>query len=188
MDIMDKRLVSKSPWRQKFRDAWFRGASFHVETDVRAGGRRVALHQYPKRNTPYAEDMGRSANTFQVQGYLIGPNYLDDKEILVACLEKDGPGLLRLPLPYQGSDVMVMVQQYTVTESRERGGMCTVDMTFVEYGDPAYRPTVSTPAQIDQSAQKVESSVMGPPAPTTVAETAPYTSVYNGAAVPNTPP
>src|SRR4051812_45354637 len=121
-----------NPWRDKWQTATFRGATFFVETDVRGGGRRVALHQYPKRNTPYAEDMGHTANRFIVHGYLIGPDYLDLKNSLIDALEKDGPGMLRLPLPYQMADVNVMVQAYSITEARERGGACAVEMDFVE--------------------------------------------------------
>lgn len=179
-----------NPWRDKFQRARFRNAIFYVETDVRAGGRRVALHQYPKRNVPYAEDMGRAAVSFTVQGFLItlDGTYLDLKNDLIDALEQDGPGMLRLPLPYQMADIQVMAQSYSVTETREKGGMCTVEMSFVEYGDPTYRSTVSTPGQIEQSAAKVESSVMGPPAPNTVQQAQPYTNVYQSAKVPDTAP
>jgi prophage DNA circulation protein len=179
-----------NPWRDKFQRAKFRNAIFYVEADVRAGGRRVALHQYPKRNIPYAEDMGHTANTFTVQGFLItlDGTYLDLKNQLIDALEQDGPGMLRLPLPYQMSDVQVMVQAYSITESRDKGGMCAVEMSFVEYGDPAYRTTISTPAQIQQSAANVESNVMGPPAPDTVQQAQPYTDVFKSANVPNSVP
>jgi hypothetical protein len=168
-----------NPWRDRWQNAKFRDAGFFVETGARGGGRRVALHQYPKRNDPYAEDMGRTANRFMVQGYVIGPNYLDLRDALIGALEQDGPGVLRLPLPYLMSDVQVMVQTYSVTEARERGGMCQIDMDFVEYGTPLYRPTISTPAAINQSANGVESAVIGPNQPTaqTAQQAAPYGQV-----------
>ncbi|MET3969093.1 DNA circularization N-terminal domain-containing protein [Bradyrhizobium sp. S3.9.1] len=174
-----------TPWRDRYQRSKFRTAIFYVDVDVRSGGRRVALHQYPKRNVPYAEDMGRSAIAFTVQGFLIAldGSYLDLKNDLIDALEQDGPGVLRLPLPYQMSDVQVMVQSYSISESRERGGMCTVEMSFVEYGDPSYRSTTSTPETINQSASKVESSVMGTPEPDTVQQAKPYTDVYNSAKV-----
>ena len=179
-----------NPWRDRWQQATFRGAMFFVETGGRAGGRRVALHQYPKRNVPYAEDMGKQANRFVVQGYLIGPHYLDDKDALIEALEKDGPGMLRLPLPYKMRDVEVMVQQYSVTESRERGGMCGVEMDFVEYGNPAYRSTVSTPGEIQKSALGVENSVIGAQQPTaeTARQAAAYARVYQGANLSNSVP
>jgi prophage DNA circulation protein len=172
-----------NPWRDKYRQAMFRTAAFFVETDRRSGGRRVALHQYPKRSLPYAEDMGRTANGFSVQGYLIGPDYLNDKDALITALEMDGPGNLRLPLPYAMSDVLVMVRAYGVTESRERGGMCTVEMEFVEYGTPLFRPTISTTAQIQSSVSAVESALLGPNQPTvdTAMQAAPYINVFQNA-------
>jgi prophage DNA circulation protein len=150
----------RNPWRDRYQRASFRGAMFFVETDQRAGGRRVVPHQYPKRNDPYSEDMGRSANRFGVQGYLIGPNYLDFKDALIAALEADGPGTLRLPLPYRGQDVEVMVLNYAISETRERGGMCTLEMDFIEAGRPGFAMvTITTPSRIDSSASKVEAEV-----------------------------
>ena len=152
----------KNPWRDRWQEAAFRNVQFFVETDARQGGRRIAMHEYPKRNTPYAEDMGRKANRFLVAGYLIGPNYWEQKNRLVEALEKDGPGMLRLPLPYRMADVKVQVMAYTVTEARERGGFCTVEMDFIEYGDPEYRQQISTAGQIEDSAFKLEDQHIGP--------------------------
>ena len=48
------------PWRDRLLDASFRGAAFRVEShSAEAAGRRAAVHQYPGRDTPYAEDLGR---------------------------------------------------------------------------------------------------------------------------------
>lgn len=152
-----------NPWRDRYQPAAFRNAQFYVETDARVGGRRVAPHEYPKRNTPYSEDMGRKAFRYLVQGYLIGPKYWDQKNLLIGELDKDGPGLLRLPLPYNMADVKVMVLAYTVTEGREKGGFCTVEMDFIEYGDPQYRQQISTAGQIEDSAFKLEDQKIGPP-------------------------
>lgn len=165
-------------WRHKYQQASFRGAIFFVDTDARSGGRRVAPHEYPKRNTGYAEDMGKRTPRFIVQGYLLGHeawgaasnfpqgtntglvNYLDLKDALIDALEADGPGMLRLPLPYRMQDVNVMVQQYTVTESREKGGFCAVEMDFLEYGDPNFRQQVATASAVDQAATNMETAML----------------------------
>ncbi len=150
----------RNPWRDKYQAAKFRNAFFHVETEMRSSGRRVALHEYPKRNDPYAEDMGRSAKRFSVQGYLIGPNYLQLKDLLIEALEQDGPGTLRLPLPYQGADIEVMVVQYAVTQTRERGGLCGIEMDFVEAGRPGFSVQLtSTTGAIENSARALEGAV-----------------------------
>jgi len=160
---MSLKSKHPTPWRDKYQEAHFRGVQFFVETDARQGGRRVAVHEYPKRNTPYAEDMGRKAKRFLVQGYLIGKNYLEQKTRLVNALEKDGPGQLRLPLSSMLGDEKVMVNSYTVTEARERGGYCTIEMDFIEYGDPQYRQQISTAGQIEDSAFKLEDQMIDPP-------------------------
>jgi prophage DNA circulation protein len=166
-------------WRDVWAVAKFRDAEFYVETNARQGGRRVALHQYPKRSVPYAEDMGRTANQFIVQGYCIGPYYLGRKDDLIEKLEMDGPGTLVLPLQYKLIDVEVMVASYSVTESRERGGICMVEMNFIEYGDPNYRETPSIPAQVEQSAAAVEQAVVGPQTPQQAEQTQEETGQYN---------
>jgi prophage DNA circulation protein len=171
----------RDTWRTLWRQARFRDAEFFVETGNRAGGRRVALHQYPKRNVPYAEDMGRAAVRITVQGYCIGPFYHEAKNKLITALEKDGPGLLRLPMEYVQKDLNVMVQGYSVTEARERGGMCTVEMEFVEFGDPAYRQNISTPDAIELVASATEKAVVGTPTKTTADEVKPFAAVHAGA-------
>jgi prophage DNA circulation protein len=124
-------------------------------------------------------------------------SYLDLKNALIDALDQDGPGVLRLPLPYNMADVTVMVQQYSISESRERGGVATVEMQFVEYGDPAYRPTISTAGNIEQSATALETSMLstatGLPASqvfnsNSFTLAAPYYQVYSQASPPTTQP
>lgn len=160
-----------NPWRDRYQQASFRGATFFVENDARQGGRRSALHEYPKRNQPYTEDMGRAANRFTVQGYLIGPEYLTAKDRLIQALEEDGPGTLRLPLPYRMRDVRVLALNYVVTESRERGGMCILEMDFMEAGTPTNRGVASTSGQIELSAATVERTAAAQPAMESVQQT-----------------
>jgi prophage DNA circulation protein len=123
--------MPSNPWRQRWRQASFKGATFYVEHDSRASGRRVALHQYPKRDTPYAEDMGRRAVRHIVNGYQIGPNYIGPRDSLISALESEGPGMLVHPLLGQ---MNVMCDAYSVSERRVAGGMCVFEMSFVESG------------------------------------------------------
>ena len=153
-----------NPWRDKMRLAQFRSAIFHVEAGARSSGRRIVTHTYPKRNDPYSEDMGRSPISFHVTGYLIGPEYLSAKDKLIAALEEDGPGTLQMPWPYAGKNLEVMAGAYTITEARERGGLCAIEMEFVEFGKPGFagvapRPTADTVADSSQ-VQTTAASVM----------------------------
>jgi prophage DNA circulation protein len=126
-------------WRDNLVPASFRGVVFHVETSSRASGRRLVLHQYPKRNTPYAEDMGREAVKWTFSGYLIlrdkgiPGNLLTQTNLLILALEADDAGLLIHP---SIGTMMVLCQTYSYTDNRQRGGFVQFDMTFVEAGAP----------------------------------------------------
>jgi prophage DNA circulation protein len=124
------------PWRARLQPASFNGAGFYVEADVKAGGRRNVRHEFPKRDTPYTEDMGRRVRRFVITGYVIqnrsnGFDYTVPRDALIAALETEGPGLLIHPT--LGQDLVVQ-DTYQVTERQERGGMAEFEMTFYEAG------------------------------------------------------
>lgn len=142
-----------------FRDAWvqasFRNAMFFVETTSRDNGRRIVLHEFPKKELPYAEDMGRKAKTFNIRAYCItypvtleGTNgalfnidYRVPRDALLNALETIGPGTLTLStLPAEN----VVVNRYRLTEEERFGGYCTFDIEFAEYGLP---PQYLTPSK-----------------------------------------
>jgi prophage DNA circulation protein len=58
-------------WRQELMPASFRGAYFHCESNARESGRRIVEHEFPKKDYPYAEDMGRHFREFTIRGYCI---------------------------------------------------------------------------------------------------------------------
>jgi prophage DNA circulation protein len=130
--------VSPAPWRMRLVPASFAGAQYHVEQQGRSGGRRVVLHEYPKRDTPYAEDMGRAALRYQITGYLIGPSYHVPKRALMEALDSSKGGML--VDPYLATPKKCICERYSVSETRERGGYCTFEMTFVEVGTPGNNP------------------------------------------------
>jgi prophage DNA circulation protein len=106
---------------------------------------RTVVHEYPKRadGQPYAEIMGKHAVRYQVTGYCIGPNYHLEKEQLVAVLERPEAGLLVDPyLPTK--PIMSVCERYSVSETRERGGYCTFEMSFVELGKAGNSPIQNT--------------------------------------------
>ena len=148
-----------APWRLELMPASFNGAEFHVEINAKSSGRRVAMHEFAKKDVPYAEDMGRRARRFVVTGYIVqspynGFDYRPERDALVAELEREGPGVLVLPtqiiLPTDGP---VQVDTYTVHESRERGGYAEFDMAFVEAGvTPSSGPYTDTQSVVNASA------------------------------------
>ncbi len=77
--------------------ASFRGVPFEVVNDRIGAGRRVAVHEYPFRDMPYAEDIGRRARRIPVTGYVIGDDAPAQAQSLLDACEQKGPGILVLP-------------------------------------------------------------------------------------------
>jgi prophage DNA circulation protein len=130
--------MAPPPYKNRLRPASFRGAQFHIEAGGKTSGRRTVLHEYPKRDDPYAEDMGRRARRWTVQGYVIGGNaqafdfdYTQARDALIAACETEGSGLLVHPTM---GEMIVNCETYTCAESRTRGNLAEIDMVFVEAG------------------------------------------------------
>jgi hypothetical protein len=70
-------------------------------------------------------------------------DYADARDMLEAALMSPGAGRLVDPYNpqlnvqgYYGQDILFYCERYSIVESRERGGFCTVEMSFVEAGIP----------------------------------------------------
>lgn len=75
----------------------FRGVTFHTTEAALGVGRRNVLNEYPSRDTPYVDDLGRRARRYEVEGYLLGANYLEQRDALIKAFEEGGPGELVHP-------------------------------------------------------------------------------------------
>jgi prophage DNA circulation protein len=117
----------------------FRGAPFRLDSYETTTGRRLDVHEYPLRNRPNAEDLGRRARRFVFTGYVLGPGWELQRDALLNACEQDGPGLL--VHPFHGEQV-VMCETCTVSESRSGGRRyAAFQLTFVEkgtYETPSY--------------------------------------------------
>ena len=125
-------------WRDDLRAGKFRDADFHIESHDASGGRRLAVHEYPLRDTPYPEDMGRATRKWAVTAYVLGADYMPARDALVAALEAYGPGTL--VHPYLGT-LRVAVADFQCSESTREGGLARFSINFVEAVDPT-RPDV----------------------------------------------
>ncbi|GAC1040826.1 DNA circularization N-terminal domain-containing protein [Rhizobium sp. No.120] len=136
-------------WRQLLLPASFRGAPFHVEGGSKAGGRRAVTHEYPKRDDPYTEDMGRRARKFSISAYVIGDDYFIFRDLLSAALDTEGGGTLIHPTM---GIMNVVCEGYSVSESREEGGMARFEILLVEAGTSPYTPAAADTQSVTSSA------------------------------------
>ena len=119
----------------------FRGVPFLVPRRERTGGRRVVVHEFPGRDEPVVDDLGRQARRFPLEAYVLGDNYLQQKRALQDALEAAGPG--RLVDPYERGDITAVCVGWSVQERAEEGRMARFSLEFVEAPPLAIAP-VST--------------------------------------------
>jgi len=127
------------PWRERMGPATFRDVPFFVERAELAAGRKIVLHEYPLRDTPFVEDLGRRSRIFPVDGYVIGDEYLIAKNRLLTVLEEPGSGTL--VHPYYGTRICA-VGNVRVVESRDEGGMARFSIDFLETEPRPFAPIV----------------------------------------------
>lgn len=132
-------------WRDQLQPASFRGVPFSVMAGSVTAGRRLARHEYPQRDLPYLEDMGRRAREYKVEAYIIGPDYMAGRDQLLAAVEEEGPG--QLVHRYYGTK-LVAAAECELTESTEFGGMAKFSLQFVESGEQS-QPTVGIDSEAD---------------------------------------
>lgn len=96
-------------WRDALLPAMFDGVPFFCEAGSRETGRRVVIHEYPKRELPYSEDMGRRAIQFTVRGYIV--SFMKDMGL------RSGSGPIQLPvtsMPKGGIAASLYMKDYRI--------------------------------------------------------------------------
>ena len=162
------RDIPNTIWRNELLPASFKGAAFHVEAGGKESGRRIVTHEFPKRELPYSEDLGRKAIQFTVRGYCIAypintattlyqRDYRVPRNSLIDALQRKGAGSLQLPTL---APMMVVCSRYRWTEEERFGGYCVFDMTFNELGIPPDRPGVNSEEALIQASKALRDRVV----------------------------
>jgi len=156
-------------WRNKIQKSSFRGLRFYITTANTIVGRRGTLHEFPFRDVPFFEDVGRKGRTFKVNGFLYGENVVDDDtnvddegidyieqlEKLIAAFEDDDT-IGTFVHPTLGEQNVKPIS-LDILHSQRSGGMETFVMIFAEAGQRA-NPTeeVNTGATVDGNKKSSE--------------------------------
>jgi len=121
-------------WRDNLRPASFRGARCHTEDRRKMGGRRNVHHEYPKRDQPAVEDFGRRQRRWRQRCYCIGATYMAERDAMLDALERGGPGTF---VDHWTGEHRVVVDDFTMIETREEGGFVLFEIDFAEAGGAA---------------------------------------------------
>ncbi|MGQ6394718.1 DNA circularization protein [Serratia sp. IR-2025] len=145
-------------WKSRLQPASFRGVPFSVESDEGTFGRRVQTHEYPNRDNPYTEDLGRATRRFTISAYLIGDDYIDQRDRLIAAVDTPGPGTL--VHPNYGEMAICVDGEVRVSHSNNEGRMCRISFSFVEAGELSF-PTsgVATGQVLVSSCSALDDSI-----------------------------
>jgi prophage DNA circulation protein len=120
----------------------FRGVPFRLGAYDFTGGRRNEWHEYPLRDIPLAEDLGRRGRKFSFQAHVIGDTWELQRNRLLTALEAEGPGLLLHPYLGQHN---VLCDTFTVSEAEQRR-IAQFTLAFLETA--GYQFPTSTPNAI----------------------------------------
>jgi prophage DNA circulation protein len=116
-----------------YQKASFRGAEFAVFDAEVLFGRRNVLHEYPLRDDPFAEDLGKKAREYTINAFVIGDDYLSARNALMKAIEEqDTPGTLVHPTL---GAISVIPKDCRVKFNNKEGGIEYFTLTFVEAGE-----------------------------------------------------
>ncbi|RON52930.1 hypothetical protein BK666_02200 [Pseudomonas frederiksbergensis] len=149
-DIVQIAQDSNRTWTETLHKASFRGVPFAVYGGDARFGRRLALHEYPGRDKPYIEDMGRSTRRIRMSGFLVtdsfiygGGSAIAQRDALVAAAEKPGPGALIHPT-LGALNVSVPSEGLSIIERWDMGRYFEISFVFIESGDRVFPSMIAS--------------------------------------------
>jgi prophage DNA circulation protein len=118
-----------SEWRDRKQGASFRGVPFLVDTDSVPVGRRTQLHEFPQRDQPFVEDLGRRTRQYKFTGFVAGDDFLAQRDRLLTAL--DTPGAGELVHPWFGR-LTVTAGECELSHARNELGMARFNLVFID--------------------------------------------------------
>ena len=118
-----------SEWRDRMQGASFRGVPFLVDDDSVPVGRRTQLHEFPQRDQPFVEDLGRRTRLYKVAAFVAGDDCLSQRDKLLTALDTPGPG--ELVHPWFGR-MTVTAGECEVSHARNELGMVRFSLEFID--------------------------------------------------------
>jgi prophage DNA circulation protein len=132
-------------WLNTLWAASYKGTPFFVEQDAEEGGRRIVVHQFPMRDTPYLEDLGEDKRDYNVTAYLASDSADTDAGTLVATCAMTGPGTLVLPTH---GPIVVRCLNFKRQRSKDKHGYIAFELHFIREGATSALASVANLANL----------------------------------------
>ncbi len=146
-----------SSWMDELQPASFRGVPFAVRGSEYRRGRRFALHEYPDRDLPWPEDMGRATRAVGFSGFVVGDDCYQQAQDLLDAAEQPGAG--PLVHPSLGYMIVALIEPLVATERADLGRVVEIRFEVVEAGEPIYPgDETSTQDAVSQAAGGVNAA------------------------------
>jgi prophage DNA circulation protein len=149
-------------WKDRLKQASFRGVNFYVLESERESGIHTVVQELLPDDTDvesqgivYVEDFGQGLDTFSIEGYIIANaknnyDYMPDRDALIEALRVRKQGILSHP--YYGDIEVYLVGRARIKESNSEGGIARFSMQFVQFNElPPPSKTIAADSGIDNS-------------------------------------
>lgn len=121
--------------QRELRTGSFRGVSFETSSTTLTVGRRTQVFEYPQRDTPFVEDLGKKCREIKFKAFVTGSDYIAKMNRLIQALEKGGSG--ELVHPWLGTMLVVPQASNNVSYNNSLR-VASIDLVFVESGESKY--------------------------------------------------
>ena len=142
--------------------ASWRGQRFVVLGSTVRAGRRKAVHEYPFRDGPWVEDLGKRGRIYGFSGFLVGDDVGQQVQDLTARAEQAGPG--ELVHPTFGSRQVECVD-FEAGDAWDAGRVWQIKLEFLEPRAPGLQllpaASDSTQDQVGDSADDADAASSG---------------------------
>ena len=141
-------------WTKQLQPASYRGIAFGVLSSDGKFGRRNAIHEYPYRDTPWVEDLGRSARRITLQGFIVGDDVIQQRDRMIAAVES--PEAAELVHPTLGRLKAALID-FGCHERWDNGRYFELNFSFIEAGNRVFpAATASTSDAVKDAASKAD--------------------------------
>jgi prophage DNA circulation protein len=142
-------------WQNQIQPGSFKNVNFNTRSTNTTFGRNLISYSYLLTEDVVTQDLGRKSEQYNLEIFFIGANYMQDRDNFLNAVNNAEPGIL--VHPYSGQK-NVYIQNYSLSESAEDGGIAFLNVTFVEAGKNKF-PQITEDSNFNliNSAENLES-------------------------------